>query len=318
MPSSVALPQHRALTHAEPRTKSVWALLPLSVSEWRSSNAPQDAAALAYYTILSIAPLVLIAISVAGLVFGRSATEEVVVREFESLVGRGGAETLRSMIDSASKPSRSIVGTIVGVGVLIAGASGVFAQLQASLNHIWEVRPKPHGGIWRLLRKRFLSFGMVLAIGFLLLVSLLAGAALAALGNFATRLLPGGAWLWQGLHAIVAFAFVTVAFALMFRFLPDAKVRWRDVWIGALATALLFTLGKFAIGVYLGRSAVISSNGAAGSVVGILVWIYYAAQLVFFGAAFTRAQAKLFGVPISPSENAEKVPPVGEAQPARS
>jgi membrane protein len=222
-------------------------------------------------------------------------------------LGPQAAEAIQGMLQSAGKTGAGIVATAVGVGTLLLGASGAFAQLQDALNTIWEVKPKAGRGVRGMLRDRFLSFSLVLAIGFLLLVSLVLSAALAAVGKYLAGILPVSSALMQGLNFALSFAVTTFLFALIFKVLPDVRIRWRDVWIGAAVTALLFSVGRFLIGLYLGRSSVSSAYGAAGSLVVLLVWIYYSAQILLLGAEFTQVYASKFGNGMTPKPNAERV-----------
>ncbi|MDQ6693283.1 MAG: YihY/virulence factor BrkB family protein [Chloroflexota bacterium] len=283
--------------------KAVLDLFKDSFKEWGEDKVPRLGAALAYYTIFSIGPLLLIAIAVAGLVF--SGAQAQMVSTIQGMVGKEGADTIASAIKSASKPSSSIIATIIGLITLLFGASGVFGQLKDALNTIWEVKPKPGLGILAMLRERFLSFGMVLGTGFLLLVSLVVTAAVSALGSFLSSNLPGGEFLWQIINFAISILIVALMFALLFKFLPDAKIAWKDVWVGSIFTAVLFTLGQLGLGVYLGKGSVGSAYGAAGSIIIVLVWIYYSAQIMFFGAEFTQVYAKKYGSRVVPTENAE-------------
>jgi membrane protein len=229
------------------------------------------------------------------------------VEQVGGLVGSEGAGLIETMIQSAQQPGTGMVATILGVIGLLLGALGAFGQLQDALNTIWEVKPKPGGGVLAILRDRLLSLGMVLVVGFLLLVSLVVSAGLAAVGNFMAGLLPDSELLLQVLNFVLSFAVITVLFALMFKYLPDAKIAWGDVWIGAAITALLFTIGKVLIGLYLGNASVTSSYGAAGSLAVLLLWMYYSAQIFFLGAEFTQVYANRFGSRVVPAENAERV-----------
>jgi len=274
---------------------------------WQEDGSLELGAALSYYTAFSLAPLLVIAIAIAGLVFGREAVEGRLFGEIRGLVGAQSAATLQSMIASAGKHVSGALATVLSVVAILFGASGVFGQLQTSLDRIWHVAPRSDRGIWGLLRDRFLSFGMVLGVGFVLLVSLMVSAALAAMGAYATGLLLAVAPLLSAVNFVVSFAVVTALFAMIFRFLPDVHVAWRDVWAGAAATALLFTIGKSLIGLYLGRSSVSSSYGAAGSLLVILLWVYYSAQILFFGAEFTKVWTVHRGGRIVPKSKAVRV-----------
>jgi membrane protein len=284
--------------------KAIASVLKETVTEWKDDNVPRLAAALAFYTLLSIAPLVIIAIAVVGFAFGEEAARGQIAQELGRVVGAQAGEAIESIASSADRPTAGIVSTIIGVVVLLFGASGVFGELQSSLNTIWEVEPKPGRGIKGLIRDRFFSFTMVLAVAFLLLVSLLLSTLIGALGQFLERSLPGGETLWAVLNFGISLAMIAGLFALIFKTVPDVEMRWRDVWVGAAVTALLFVLGKFLLGLYLSRSAVSSTYGAAGSIIALVLWVYYSSQIVFMGAEFTQVYARRFGSHIRPSEHA--------------
>lgn len=290
--------------------KTIWDLLKETFSDWSEDKASRLAASLAYYTIFSIAPLIIIVIAVAGLVFGREAAQGQIEGQIQGLVGDQGGELVQEMVKGASNQSTGIIATIIGVITLLFGATGVFGQLQDALNTIWEVTPKPGRGLLGILKDRFISFTMVLGIGFLLVVSLVLSAGLAAVSQFTG--LDKIAYVGEAITFVISFAVITLLFAMIFKILPDVQVAWGDVWIGAAVTSLLFTIGKFLIGLYLGHSALASSFGAAGALVVILVWIYYSAQILFFGAEFTQVYAKRFGSHIKPAEDA--VPVTEEAR----
>lgn len=292
--------------------KDIIPLIKNTFSEWSEDKASRLAAALAYYTIFSIPPLLIIAIAIAGRVFGQEAAQNQIVAQFSSLIGADSAEALQAMIANARHPGESIVAAVFGIIILLFGASGVFGQLQDALNTIWEVAPRPGRGIMGLLKDRFFSFTMVLGISFLLLISLIASAALAAVGEFVSTLMPSLPILAQLLSLLISLSTVTVVFALIFKVVPDVEIAWRDVWIGAVVTAVLFVLGQFAIGLYLGNSDVTSTYGAAGALVVILVWVFYSAQILFLGAEFTQVYANLHGTRIVPAKNA--VPVTEEAR----
>jgi membrane protein len=260
--------------------------------EFGEDKAQRLGAALAYYTIFSIAPLLLIAIAIAGMVFGREAAQGEIFAQLRSVLGPAAAETVQEMVQGAAKPKSGTIITVVGIATLLFGAAGVFGQLKDALNTIWNVEPEPQSGIMALIKDRFLSFAMVLGTGFLLLVSLVFDSVIAAAGHFLGDRLPGGEVLWQGVQLVVSLGMVTVLFAMIFRFLPDVHPQWGDVWLGAAFTALLFVIGKFALGLYLGKSAIGSSYGAAGSLVVLLLWVYYSAQILFFGAEITQVYAR--------------------------
>ena len=274
-------------------------------------NALRLSAALAYYSIFSIAPLLVLAVGLAGWLLGDKAVSGNLSRELQGLVGYQAAQAMQSMIASASKPSQSFTATIVGLATLLIGASGGFGQLKDALNTIWEVRPKPGLGIRAFVRERLLTFGMVLVIGFLLLVSLLLSSFLAALSNWMKAFLHLPDWL-GGAGMIVSFAIVTLLFALIFKVLPDVKIAWKHVWIGAATTAIFFELGKFGLAFYLGRESTTSSFGSAGSVVLLLLWVYYASCILLFGAEFTKVYAEAQGARLQPTELA--IPVTTEAR----
>lgn len=289
------------------RLQLAWSLLRQTFQEWNDDKVPRLGAALAFYTALSLAPLLLIVLQVATAAFGEEAARGELTDQMRSLVGSQGAKALESMIAGGRNEPGGFFVTLFGVATLLFGASGVFSQLQDSLNTIFEVRAKPGLGVWRIVRSRFLSFSMVLAIAFLLLTSLVVSAIITALGT-TLNILPG-AWyvIGQGIDLLASTALITVLFATMFKYLPDVRLDWRHVWHGAALTAVFFTVGKVAIGFYLGHSALASSYGVAGSFVVLLVWVYYAAQIFFFGAEFTQVYAKRFSAKLEPSANAEPV-----------
>ena len=294
--------------------KTILALLKETFAEWNNDKASRLAAALAYYTVFSLAPLLIIAIAIAGAVFGEEAARGEIVTQIQGLVGKEGAQFIETAIENASKPETGSIASIISVVVLLFGASGLFAQLQDALNTIWEVQPKPNLGLWAIIRARFLSFTMVLGVGFLLLVSLILSAALAGVVNFFGHLLPGAGFLLQLANFILSFVVTTVLFGLIYKVLPDAKIAWSDVWIGAIITSLLFSVGRFLLGLYLGNSSFGSTYGAAGSVVIILAWVNYAAQILFFGAEFTQVYARRFGSQIVPDKNSISMTPATRAE----
>jgi membrane protein len=281
---------------------SIWQLLRRTVSDWIEDKVPQLGAALAFYTALSIAPLLIIALSAAALYFGEEAAHGELSRQVNSLVGAQAGEAIEEIVASGQKPAEGTIAAIMGIVMLLFGASGVFGQLQDSLNAIWEVKPKSNRGVWGMIRHRLFSFAIVLGIGFLLMVSLVISATLAALGTVFDRLPDDLHWLAQGVNLVISLGVFTVLFALMFKYLPDVKIAWSDVWLGAFITALLFLVGKFAIGLYLGHSSMASTYRVAGSFVVLLVWVYYSAQILFLGAEFTQVYANQFGSRIVPNE----------------
>jgi membrane protein len=284
------------------------ALFKQTASEWMEDDAPSLGAALAYYTVFSLAPLMTIAIAIAGFFFGKEAAQGQIFDELRVLLGEEGGKAVQEMVQSANaQPTAGVIATIISVVVLLFGASGVFGQLQASLNTIWGVKPKPGRGVLGMIKDRLLSFGFTLVVGFLLLVSLLLTAGIALVANWVGGLMPGSETIAQILNIVLSLAMITLLFATIFKFLPDAKIAWRDVWIGAFLTALLFTIGKFALGLYLGKSGVASSYGAAGSLIVLLLWVYYSSQILFFGAEFTQVYANRFGSRVAPADNAVPV-----------
>jgi membrane protein len=284
-----------------------WAIVKETARDWSEDDASSLAAALAYYALLSLAPLLVISIGIAGWFLGAEAAKGRVAGELGGIVGGQAAQGIQSVVASADTPTRGIVSTVVGVVTLLVGASGVFGQLQTSMNRIWEVKAKAGRGIWGEIKGRFFSFTMVLGVAFLLLVSLVLSSVLSAFGTVLADTLPGGAVLWQIINFVISLGVVTLVFALIFKVIPDAQVRWRDVWLGAAVTAVLFAIGKQLLGLYLGKAAVGSSYGAAGSIVALVVWVYYAAQILFVGAEFTQVQARRHGAAIKPTKNAERV-----------
>ncbi len=274
------------------RAKFIWNLLRETFTEWQADKVSLWAAALAYYTAFSLAPLLVIAIAIAGAVFGQEAAQGEIVGQIQGLVGKQGAEAIQAMLQNAQRPgSGGAVATAIGIGALLLGASGVFGQLQDALNAIWHVEPKPGRGMKFFIQNRFMSFAMVLVIGFLLLVSLVLSAGLAAFSSIFGHLFPNVAILGQLLNFAISFGVVTLLFALIYKVLPDVKIPWRYLWIGAIVTALLFNIGKFLIGLYLGSSSVSSTYSAAASLGIILLWVYYSAQILLFGAEFTKVYA---------------------------
>lgn len=294
--------------------KQIWRLLKETFKEWNDDKASRLAAALSYYTIFSLAPLLIIAIAIAGAVFGDDAASGEIVRQIQGLVGKDGAEVIQTALQNAQKPDTRNIASIISIGVLLFGASNVFAQIQDALNTIWEVQPKPGRSLVQTLRKRFLSFAMVGGVGFLLLVSLIANAVLAAMVNYFSNSLPGFDFLWQIANFIISFAVITFLFAVIYKFMPDVKIAWNDVWIGSAITSLLFVIGKSLLGLYLGNGSFGSAYGAAGSLIVLLAWINYAAQIIFFGAEFTQVYASRYGSRIEPDENSMKVPEADRAK----
>ncbi|HEX4928247.1 MAG TPA: YihY/virulence factor BrkB family protein [Burkholderiales bacterium] len=272
------------------------ALLRDAAASWSADYAPSMGAALSYYSLFSIAPLLLIVIGIAGLAFGEDAARGAIVVQLQDLIGRDSAKAVQALLEAADKPKQGILSTLIGVAVLLLGSTTVFAELQNDLDRIWRAPAREQAsGWWQLLRTRLLSFGMILGIAFLLMVSLVLSTALAALGRWWSPAFGDWEALAHGVDIAVSFALITVVFALIYRFIPRVHVAWHDVWLGAAVTSLLFALGKFLIGLYLGRSAIASTFGAAGSLVVLLVWVYYSAQIFLFGAEFTWVYAHALG-----------------------
>jgi len=286
--------------------KQVWQLLKAAFQQWNQDKASRLAAALAYYTLFSLAPLLILVIAIASLFFDSATVREQLMGQVESLIGGTSADFVRTLLDNANRPGGSSgwVASIVSLLLLLLGATGVLTQLQMSLNTIWNVEARTDIGLMNLVRKRLLSLGMILVIGFLLLVSLVVSSVIAGLSSYLHTMTPGLDSLVQILNFVVSFGITTVLFALIFKYLPDVIITWGDVWFGAATTAILFSLGKFLIGLYLGSSSFGSSYGAAGSVIILLVWIFYSAQILFFGAEVTQLYGRRFGSQIQPNQYA--------------
>jgi membrane protein len=278
------------------KPKQLFDLCRKAVMAWVDDYAPSMGAAISYYTIFSLAPLLVIVIAIAGALFGREAAQGQIVEQVSGLVGREGAVAVESLLRSVDQPGKGLVAGLISMVVLLIGATTVFAELQSALDRIWHVpeREKP-SGVWAVLRARLLSFGLILGLAFLLMVSLLVSAALAAFGSWFGCLVPGWELMLQSLNVLISLGIVTVLFAMIFKLMPTARIAWRDVWIGAGVTALLFELGKLAIGLYLGKSGVNESFAAAGSLVVLVAWVYYAAQIFLLGAEFTKVYANEHG-----------------------
>jgi membrane protein len=274
------------------------ALLGESFSEWSRHKGARLGASLAFYTLLSLTPLLLVVVSFAGLVFGPKAAEHQVVSQIQSLVGRDAASGIQAVLEGTRHTTHGIIATAIGLLTLLFGASGVLIELRDALNTIWEIPPAQVTGLRTILqmaRERLFSFALVLAIGFLLLVSLLMNAAIAAVGTFPARLLPIPEWFLHLVNAVFSFVMITGLFAAIYKVVPEAKIQWRDVFLGAAVTSLLFTIGKFLIGLYLGKASFASTYGAAASVVVLIVWVYYSGQIFFLGAEFTKIFADHYG-----------------------
>lgn len=271
-------------------------LIKATLHDWSEDKVPRSAAALAYYAMFSLAPLLLIAIGIAGIVFGQDQAHAQIMAQATTLVGAKGAQAIETMMGARSLGERNgVISTVIGAVALLFGAVGVLAQLKDTLNTVWDVSPPAKSSWLTFLKTYIMNFTLVVATGFLLLVSLIAAAAVGVATEAAHDWLAGPDVLWFGLDAAFGFTMTTVVFALIFKYVPDADVRWRDVWLGALVTSVLFTAGRIALGAYLGREGADSAYGAAGSILALLAWVYYAAQLVLFGAEFTHADAERRG-----------------------
>ncbi len=276
--------------------KTSFSLLKSTFKEWNDDGAPMLAAALAYYTAFSIAPLIILIVAIVGVVVGQDSLQSQILQEIEATVGEDTAVLVADLIDQANQPSQSIISTLLGIGALLIGALGVFNHLQSALDRIWNVADdKAGGGIKGIVKDKLLSFGMILIIGFLLLVSLVLSTALSLIDNIFSTQLPASAFVLRLLSMSLSLGVTTVLFMFIYKFLPHAKIEWRDVWIGAFVTAVLFTIGRTLLAQYLANSATASTYGAAGALVLVLFWVYYSAQIVLFGAEFTQVFARRFG-----------------------
>jgi membrane protein len=275
--------------------KAIWGLFKEAYSEWSKDKVPRLGAALAYYTLFSLAPLLIIVIAVVGLLLGQQEVEGQIVEQVENWIGKDGAKAIQTMIESAREPTSGIFATVVGIALLLYGATSIFGQLKDALNTIWNVPPKQEGGLMSMIKDRVLAFGIVLVIGLLLLALLILSAGLSAVSGFLNHLLPGFSYILQTLNFLVSFVLMTLLFAVIYKVLPDINIKWSDVWIGAAVTSLLFTVGNILIGLYLGKVSPGSAYGAAGSLVVILIWLYYSAQIFFFGVEFTEVYTRKYG-----------------------
>jgi membrane protein len=288
--------------------KTIIYLIKETIKEFNEDNAIYYSASLSYYTIFSLPPIIIIIISVAGSLFGKETISSEIYHQFSSLLGPQGAQQIESMVRGAQKIHSNLLATFIGIGTLIFASTGVFIAIQTSLNVIWDVKAKPKSNIIKLIKDRILSFALIITLAFLLLVSLVIHALLVAIIDlFSQQFENVTILLIQLTNFIVPLFIITLLFAVIFKFLPDAKIHWRDVWTGSLFTSLLFTLGKFLIGLYLGNSNIGSVYGAAGTVILILLWVFYSSIILFFGAEFTQVYAKTYGNKIEPSQYAVKV-----------
>jgi membrane protein len=284
-------------------------LLKQTFQEWLQDKAPQLGAALAYYTVFSLAPLILVLLAIIGVIFrdDPAGAWHKITQQMSYFLDPSALQVVQNIAQKASQPGKSTIATIIGIALAIFGASGVFGQLQDALNTIWGVKAKPTQGIWGFLRSRFLSFAMVAGICFLLLVSLAIEALLKGFSHYVQSVLPGGIVIAVTVYLVFDFAVVVLLFAMIFKFLPDVKIQWRDVWIGAVMTAILFGIGKWLLGFYLGSGAAGSAYGAASSLITLLLWVYYSSQILLFGAEFTQVYAARSGRELKPSEYAVRV-----------
>src|SRR6266536_2311661 len=284
-------------------------LFKLTTQEWLQDKAPQLGAALAYYTVFSLAPLILVLLAIVGVIFrdDPAGAWSKLTEQMSYFLDKSALEVVQNIAQKASQPGKSTLATTIGIALALFGASGVFGQLQDALNTVWGVKAKPGLGIWGFLRTRFLSFAMVAGICFLLLVSLAIEALLKGFSHYIQTTIPGGLTIAVSVYLIFDFAVITTLFAMIFKFLPDVKTRWKDMWVGAIMTALFFLIGKWALGLYLGSSTAASAYGAASSLVTLLLWAYYSSQILLFGAEFTQVYASEFGAPLEPSGYAVRV-----------
>ena len=274
------------------QARTILTLFSDAIRAWWIDDAPRLGASLAYYTLFAIAPILLVATAVAGMAFGPEAVRGEIVGQLDHLIGREGARAVQSLLEGAAQGHSGMLATAFGTAAFIVAATGAFLELQHALNTIWRVKPKPDAALRTFLLDRVRSFGLVVAVGFLLMVSLAVTAALAALDGWLASRSQSVPWLWNGVSVVTSFVVTTALFALLFRVLPDVHLRWRDVTTGALVTAALFTIGQQVIGLYLGQSSMSSSYGAAGSVMILLLWVYYSCQILLLGAEFTRVYAE--------------------------
>jgi membrane protein len=283
-------------------------LLKSATKEWNEDKCPQLGAALAYYAVFSLAPLMLVLLGVFGSIYGGSEqAREKILEQLRYLIDPNGLKVIQEIANNAAQPKAGILAAAIGILIALFGASGIFGQLQDALNTIWDVKPKPGQGIWGFIRARFLSFAMVAGVCFLLLVSLTVESLLRGLHNYLQSIVPGGHYLGLAVFYVFDLAIIVLLFAMIFRYLPDAKIAWRDVWTGAALTAILFLIGKFLLGLYLGSGAAGSAYGAASSLVTLLLWVFYSAQILLFGAEFTKVYANTYGSPVQPEEHAIRV-----------
>ena len=306
----VLVPEQRSSATSKPSfSATAFDLLKQTAQEWLQDKAPQLGAALAYYTVFSLAPLILVLLAIVGVLFrdDPAGARDKITQQMSYFLDPSAVQVVQNIAQKASQPGKSTIATIIGIALALFGASGVFGQLQDALNTIWGVKAKPGLGIWGFLRARFLSFAMVAGICFLLLVSLAIEALLKGFSHYLQSVLPGGIAIAVTVYLVFDFAVVVLLFAMIFKFLPDVKIQWRDVWIGAVMTAILFGIGKWLLGFYLGSGAAGSAYGAASSLITLLLWVYYSSQILLFGAEFTQVYAAQAGRAFRPSEYAVRV-----------
>jgi len=282
----------------------IYTVLKTAAENWSAHKDSRLGAALAYYSVFSLGPVIVIAIAVAGLFYGREAVSGEVANSIKGMLGDTGASAVQAMLADAGRPRQGLIATATGVGLLLFAALGVVVQLKDALNTVWEVEPDSTDGLWQFIRSYIVSFAGILSLGFLLLVSLVVSALLAVVGKYAV----GQEWTLHAINAGVSLAVVSLMFAMMFKWLPDIDIDWHDVWLGAILTAALFELGKFGIAFYIGKQGLESTYGAAASIIVVLVWVYYSSQVLLVGAEFTKIFAGHFGAEITPDEHAVAVP----------
>lgn len=305
--SATVAPQENCLSQQ-------WQMIKAATRAWVDDSAPSMGAALSYYTLFSLAPLLIIVIALAGMVFGQEAAQGQIVAQLHGIMGKEGAVAVEGMLKAAREPAKGVIATIFGIAILLVGATAIFAELQGALDRIWRVPvPKQESGVWYLLRTRLLSFGLVLGLGFLLTVSLIVSSALAALGKWWGGWFGGWEVFLEIVNFVISFGIFALLFAMIYKIMPRATIPWHDVWSGARVTALLFTVGKVLIGLYLGKSSLASGFGAAGSLVMLVAWVYYSAQIFLFGAEYTWVYANRHG-----SREQKPVPDNISAVPNRS
>lgn len=289
------------------KLRKIGRLLQETFQEWQADKASRIAAALAYYTVFSISPLLVIVVAIAGAFFGQQTAQEQIVEQLTELVGKDGVQPILLALNNMSQPKIRGVASLISIGVLILGASGIFAQLQDALNTVWKVKPQPGQGILPFIRKRLSSFLMVLAIGFLLMLSLILSAVVSTLTRYSNDFLPipSSAIPWGKLDFFISLGLMTFLFSLMFKYVPDVKIAWKDVFVGSVITALLFLFGKFLLGLYLSKGSLGSAYGAAGSLIVFLAWVYYSAQIILLGAEFTQVYTRMYGSKIRPGKHSQ-------------